>query len=913
MYRRTAIKSFNDGDFQEAIRWHELHLKITEEIADRTGEGLACGSLGITFFHLGDLKEAINYHERHLGICKELGDRAGEGRAYSNLGSAFYGLNDFIKAKVYHHLHLDITKQLGDKKGEKSACANLGKVYVRLRDFNKAIEYHRLHLIIAKKLGDRTGEVNAYANLAFAYASLCNFRRSIQYHNLHLSVVQEIGDKVKEELAYSNLGMAYRNLGDFRTAVGYHQQQLEIAKDRRDRHSEADACASLGHCYRSLGDYRTAVKYYDLHLSAAKETGDRKVEGRAYASLSTSYCFLRDFERAIYCSQLHLVITQEVGDRTGEGQAYGNLGDAYHFLGNFETAAQCHQQALSISKELQDKAQEGHAYQSLGRDFCRQGNFKKGLEYHLLHLRTAKMTGDQADEGIAYNHLGNTYYFLGDLSRAEESYKLSAKLFDGIKNNPQLKEHWQVSLRNYQKDNYNALWKVLLQQGNVKEALLTAEREREQALKDLIEWEYGLTCNQTVFCEANENEFLNASSPQIVFIAVDQNAVNFWVLDKGNSPYYEHKEIDQQYLKDCVDASLASLSQNDYYRTGVEESGSYEDRSFDTLVNAETRDKPNMKRPAPFRGTEDPLRVLHDMVISPIANKIQGDEVIVVPDGPLLYAPFAALLDRHSKFFSEVFTVRIIPTLSSLKLTEQCSEGRHRTDVALLVGDPWLGSIRVEKKGKKKEKKKKKRKGNKKVEVTGLSQLPAAKTEIELIAMILNTKPLTGREPTKQEVLRRIRTATLVHIAARGKVETGEIVLSPNTTHFSETLKEEDYLLTIRDFKDAELQAKLVVLSCYHSGRGEVKSEGVVNIARAFLSAGARSVLVSLWGICNEATQEFMRNFYNNLVEGLSASKCLSMAMKVMRESDRFSDVKHWAPFVLIGDDVTFSFYREAR
>ena len=177
--------------------------------------------------------------------------------------------------------------------------------------------------------------------------------------------------------------------------------------------------------------------------------------------------------------------------------------------------------------------------------------------------------------------------------------------------------------------------------------------------------------------------------------------------------------------------------------------------------------------------------------------------------------------------------------------------------------------------------------------------------------MILNIKPLTGRDATKQEVLRQIRSATLVHIATRGKVETGEIVLSPNTRHFSETLKEEDYLLTIRDLKDAELQAKLVVLSCYHSGRGEVKSEGVVNIARAFLGAGAQSVLVSLWGICNEATQEFMRNFYNNLVDGLSTSKCLSLAMKIMRQSDRFSDAKYWAPFVLIGDDVTFNFYRE--
>ena len=55
------------------------------------------------------------------------------------------------------------------------------------------------------------------------------------------------------------------------------------------------------------------------------------------------------------------------------------------------------------------------------------------------------------------------------------------------------------------------------------------------------------------------------------------------------------------------------------------------------------------------------------------------------------------------------------------------------------------------------------------------------------------------------------------------------------------------------------MRAKLVVLSCCHSGRGEIKAEGVVGIARAFMGAGARSVLVSLWAIDDEATLEFMR------------------------------------------------------
>ena len=96
------------------------------------------------------------------------------------------------------------------------------------------------------------------------------------------------------------------------------------------------------------------------------------------------------------------------------------------------------------------------------------------------------------------------------------------------------------------------------------------------------------------------------------------------------------------------------------------------------------------------------------------------------------------------------------------------------------------------------------------------------------------------------------------------------------------------------DVQAVRVRAKLVVLSCCHSGRGEVKAEGVVGMVRAFLCAGARSVLVSLWAIDDDATLLFMRGFYQ--------------AMKSVRESQQFSAVKYWAPFMLIGDDVTVEF-----
>ena len=116
-------------------------------------------------------------------------------------------------------------------------------------------------------------------------------------------------------------------------------------------------------------------------------------------------------------------------------------------------------------------------------------------------------------------------------------------------------------------------------------------------------------------------------------------------------------------------------------------------------------------------------------------------------------------------------------------------------------------------------------------------------------------------------------------------------------------------MLNMSDVQAVRLRASLVVLSCCHSGCGEVlKSEGKVGLARAFLCAGARSVLVALWAIDDDAALEFMKNFYQQLRERKSANLALHQAMKSLRDSEKFSDMRHWALFVLIGDDVTLQF-----
>ncbi|KAM7448109.1 hypothetical protein ABFA07_003844 [Porites harrisoni] len=280
------------------------------------------------------------------------------------------------------------------------------------------------------------------------------------------------------------------------------------------------------------------------------------------------------------------------------------------------------------------------------------------------------------------------------------------------------------------------------------------------------------------------------------------------------------------------------------------------------------------------------------MLIAPVSDLLEGSEIIVVPDNCFFQVPFAALHDESNCCLSDSFSIRIVPSLTTLKLILDSPADSHSETGALIVGEPSVMNVYF------------------KGELRYLCPLPGAKEEAEMIARLLpQSHLLIGEQATKQAVLQRIPSVSLVHIAAHGNAERGEIALTPadSTVEFPH---EADYLLSMTDISQVRLSAKLVVLSCCHTARGQIKTEGVVGIARAFLGSGARSVLVALWALQDDATEQFMRRFYENLVQGKSASECLHLAMKWMRNNG-FPEVRQWAPFMLIGDDVSFHFGEE--
>jgi CHAT domain-containing protein len=117
---------------------------------------------------------------------------------------------------------------------------------------------------------------------------------------------------------------------------------------------------------------------------------------------------------------------------------------------------------------------------------------------------------------------------------------------------------------------------------------------------------------------------------------------------------------------------------------------------------------------------------------------------------------------------------------------------------------------------------------------------------------------------------------------------------------------DDDGLLTALEAVHLDLQGtELVTLSACESGSGDIRTgEGVYGLQRAFIVAGARSLLLSLWPVPDDATCAFMLNFYTSLKEGLGRYEALVAVQQEFRlhENIVWRHPYYWGAWQLIGD-----------
>jgi hypothetical protein len=435
-------------------------------------------------------------------------------------------------------------------------------------------------------------------------------------------------------------------------------------------------------------------------------------------------------------------------------------------------------------------------------------------------------------------------------------------------------------------------------------ALGVAERGRAQALLRLIAGENPLGGASSHTDVGSEGERIIGSlatmrAPTLTFLATPDTLVGWLTLPDGGI-HARRQPIDRDSLSALVAGVRRGLGVDDAAtrgRFGQRSPASSTDSAYAVRAVA------NVESSGTLIAAASAASILSDMLLpAEWRDRLSpGAEVVIVPHGPLALLPFGALpLGRPPSVapdttapWGAAFAVRYAPSLATLIEVEarRATPARGASDFrnALVAGNPSMPAIQSD----------------------GLTellpQLPAAETESRWVAERLKVAPMVGGAATERAIRARMAGAPLIHLATHGfayasdaRARESFVALAADSLH--------DGLLSVGEILDdaaLRMVADLVVLSACQTGLGDLKTaEGTIGLPRALLARGARSVLVSLWSVSDEATRLLMERFYTHWLDDPDAptkAQALQRAASDVRATEGFEHPRYWAAFQVVG------------
>lgn len=277
-------------------------------------------------------------------------------------------------------------------------------------------------------------------------------------------------------------------------------------------------------------------------------------------------------------------------------------------------------------------------------------------------------------------------------------------------------------------------------------------------------------------------------------------------------------------------------------------------------------------------GWSSHAKTLAAQLLPPIAEG--KPHVVIVSDGPLASVPFevlGGLVERHD--------VTYLPTAALLLRAPRESRrwAPPWTTQLRAFADPVFGSAPLER---------------------APARLTASATEVRAIANELGGKSLLhlGPDDHKTHLVEPI-TPPLLHIASHAFVDPGAMEQSRILFSAEKPNGPATYLFLKEAYELPLTGVELAVLSACDTERGRtLPGEGIESFSRAFLAAGARSTVTTLWRVPDATTASFMRVFYHHLQRGHSRAEALRRAKLKFAESG--AHPHYWAAFVLTGDGL---------
>jgi CHAT domain-containing protein len=305
---------------------------------------------------------------------------------------------------------------------------------------------------------------------------------------------------------------------------------------------------------------------------------------------------------------------------------------------------------------------------------------------------------------------------------------------------------------------------------------------------------------------------------------------------------------------------------------------------------------------------------LYAVLLGPVNAARTRSRIVVIPDGILHLLPFDALQDSLGTYVLESSVVTYAPSATVLRFLRS-RQISHPTLPFLGVGDVAYDSGSTIASTVAERSNDSATRGIYDLAGAHFEPLPATRDEVRGAGEIFGPGSvlLLGPDATeaafKHEPLAKFRVLHLaVHGIANSKYpERAALVLGRDSK------SQEDGLLQAREIADLVLNADLVTLSACDTGVGRLQGEeGIASLQRAFLVAGAKATLSTLWTADDTFTAALNKQFYKNVADGMDKGSALREAkLDLIKKFGNKATPYYWAGFVLDGDSTSPLFSRQ--
>ena len=881
-----GLTAWRTADFTQARSLGEQALALKLRVGRGVELSKSYNALGLLAWDEGRLEDASNLLQRAKEAAVVEGDSAASGKAANNIGLVFAEQGKLAEARLRFTEALEIGAKLRQARLEGGALTNLGMSDVQLGDPASAVTKLGRALSLYRSIAYATGEQNALAQLATAYEALGEPRLAFAAADTALELARKHGLR-QEEAANTELAASlYRHAGDPRRALALYERGRALHKEMGAAVDEGRNLRDAAEVEASLGR-RDRAREFTLAALALHERSGAKLEA------------VRD----------HLTLADLASIGGGRGDVASHV-DAAAALAESLGVRPARLEVALMRATVADRAGDGRAVlralERVSTDLQRGGY---GTEWREATLRA------------------RAFAALGQLDSAVSAGRAAVVAVERMRarfGSPFFRSTYAAD----KAETYASLVESLLRLGRVDEAFEIADAARSRALiENLGAVRTDSTIPEAVRVLAERDALLSRidilaakrdtadgislaerddaarakadalaasladarSAYEALLVRTGERDANAAVL-LGSSGV--HVAAVQRVLRpgEVLVEYLVTPSRVMTFVVSADRVGQVTTEvSRDQLVRQARIARDVVGRRGPPGGADDILASLHDVLVAPAERAgllHDSRRLVVVPHAFMAYLPFAALRrSAGGRYLVEDYSILQAPSAAVFLAM------RRPAPAYPALGTPSIGFAPFP------------------------DALPASRRELRAFqTMVSRAKGETGGDATEPRVRSALAASGVVHLATHGRMNARNPMFSRiELARGAASSATDDGRLEVHEILGLRVGAHLVFLSGCETGVGPAwstefdRGEDYASLAQAFLFAGARSVVATLWPIADEGAAEFATRFYSHLARR-SPPEALAAAQREMLAGGRHSAPYYWAAYQVSGDGESAGF-----